>query len=269
MTLDRHIRTVEDVLRLLDDMFIAEADRWTTRGGSTWWDTFYANRDRPVPFFAAKPDENLASYLARGLLAPAGPGVVTPTGGAVTARGAITAGRALDLGCGPGRNAIHLAAAGYPVDAVDLSPAAIAWARDRATEAGVDVRFHQGDIFALTESELTGPYDLIYDSGCFHHLPPHRRISYLALLDRALAPGGHFALTCFAVGTENSGSERPDADFYRNPTLDGGLAYAPDSLRTIFANLTELELRPMRDEPPQSPYFGEPFLLTALFRKAA
>jgi hypothetical protein len=49
----------------------------------------------------------------------------------------------------------------------------------------VTVDFRCGDAFAAT-----GPYDLIYDSGCLHHLPPHRRISYLALLERALAPGG-------------------------------------------------------------------------------
>lgn len=239
---DRNIRTVEDVLTLLDGMFAPEVDRWTTSGGSSWWDGFYADRSRPVPFFQPGADENLASYLDRGLVrAP---------------------GRALDLGCGPGRNAIHLAAAGFTVDAVDLSPAAVEWATERASEAGVEVRFRVGDAFA--EGVADGPYDLIYDSGCFHHLPPHRRISYLALLDRALAPGGYFGLTAF---TTDHGSQRPDADFYRNPHLDGGLGYTPESLRWIFADLTEVELRRMRDEPPESGLFGVPFLWTALFRR--
>ena len=110
-----------------------------------------------------------------------------------------------------------------------------------------------------------GPYDLVYDSGCFHHLPPHRRISYLALLDRVLAPGGHVALACFAAGA--MGCELPDADLYRRATLDGGLAYTPESLRDIFAGLTEIGIRRMRDEPGHSPRFGEPFLWTALFRR--
>ncbi|SFF55293.1 Methyltransferase domain-containing protein [Streptomyces mirabilis] len=86
------------------------------------------------------------------------------------------------------------------MDEVDLSPTAIAWAQDRAREAGAEIRFHCGDAFALTDRDWGGPYDLVHDSGCFHHLPPHRRISYLALLDRVLAPGGHLALTCFAAG---------------------------------------------------------------------
>ncbi|MCX5090460.1 class I SAM-dependent methyltransferase [Streptomyces sp. NBC_00365] len=241
--MDRNIRTIDDVLKLLDGLFAPEADRWTS-GGAAWWDGFYADRSKPVPFFVAKPDENLVGYLAENLIAP---------------------GRALDLGCGPGRNTLHLAAAGFQVDAVDLSPTAIAWAEDRARETGATIRFHCGDAFALTPDELDGPYDLIYDSGCFHHLPPHRRISYLALLDRVLAPGGHLALTCFAAG--EMGSELPDQAFYQQSALHGGLAYTPESLRWVFSDLTEVELRRMRDEPPESALFGEPFLWTALFRR--
>jgi SAM-dependent methyltransferase len=241
--MERDIRTVEDVMRLLDGLFAPEADRWT-EGAGGWWDGFYADRDKGVPFFAAKPDESLVSYLDRGLVTP---------------------GRALDLGCGPGRNALLLAARGFEVDAVDLSPAALDWARERAREAGADIRFHLGDAFAMGPEELTGPYDLICDSGCFHHLPPHRRPGYLALLDRLLAPGGRFALSCFAAGA--MGSELPDAQFYRESRLHGGLGYTPESLRWIFSGLTEIELRRMRDEPPDSPHFGEPFLWTALFRR--
>lgn len=243
---NRDIRTVEDVLTLLDGLFAPAADRWT-EGGADWWDGFYADRDKPVPFFVPKPDENLVAYVERGLL-PAG-------------------GRALDLGCGPGRNSLYLASLGYEVDAVDLSATAIAWAEERAHKAGAtgSVRFVCGNAFSTPA--LDGPYDLIYDSGCFHHLPPHRRVSYLALLDRVLAPGGHFALTAFAAGEGGMGSELPDADFYRQGKLDGGLAYTDTELRTLFAGLTEVEVRRMRDEPTTSPAFGEPFLWTALFRR--
>ncbi|MCC9307202.1 class I SAM-dependent methyltransferase [Kitasatospora sp. RB6PN24] len=243
--MNRQIRTVEDVLSLLDGLFTPEADRWTP-GSADWWDRFYADRDRGVPFFVAKPDENLVEHLERGPL---------------------TGGRALDLGCGPGRNALHLAAHGYEVDAVDLSPAALAWAEDRAAGQGApprpQARFHQGDIFTVDLPHEQ--YDLIYDSGCLHHLPPHRRISYLALLDRRLAPGGHFALTAFATG---HGSGLSDAEFYRRGRLEGGLAYAADDLRHLFADLTELEIRPMRPQPADSPLFGVDFLLTGLFRRA-
>lgn len=243
--MDQNVRTVDDLLTLLDGLFASVGDRWTADAAS-WWDDFYADRSRPVPFFAAKPDENLVSYLARGLISP---------------------GRALDLGCGPGRNALHIASRGFEVDVVDLSPTALAWAEDRAREAGADIRFHRGDAFALTTGELGGPYELVYDSGCFHHLPPHRRISYLALLERTLAPGGHFALSCFAAG--RMGSELPDAAFYRDARLHGGVAYTAEALRRMFHDLTEVELRHMRQEPSESPLFGESFLWTALFRRDA
>ncbi|MFJ6883388.1 class I SAM-dependent methyltransferase [Streptomyces californicus] len=250
--MDRNVRTTDDVMTLMDGLFAPEADRWT-EGGASWWDGFYADRSKAVPFFVEKPDESLDAAVRRGPIAP---------------------GRALDLGCGPGRNALHLASLGFDVDAVDLSPAAIDWARERAAEkpaAAGEVRFHRGDAFALTVpgAELAGPYDLINDSGCFHHLPPHRRISYLALLERCLAPGGHFVLTCFASGEGGMGSELPDAELYRTGGLHGGLAYSAEALRDIFAELTEIGLRRMNDEAPASPLFGESFLWAAHFRKAA
>lgn len=248
--MDRTVRTVEDVLALLDGLFASgsEAGRLATGDGKDFWDRFYADRSRPVPFFVAKPDENLAACLDQGLILP---------------------GRALDLGCGAGRNALFLASRGFEVDAVDLSLAAVAWGEDRAREVGADVRFLCGDAFALPATELSGPYDLVVDSGCFHHLPPHRRVSYLTLLDRVLTPGGHLALTCFAAGEGGMGSEVADADLYRERELQGGLAYTPESLRWIFSDLVEVELRRMRDEPPDSALFGARFLWTALFRRKA
>ncbi|MFJ8628097.1 class I SAM-dependent methyltransferase [Kitasatospora sp. NPDC093550] len=235
--MNRTVRTTEDVLGLLDRLFPPT---------EPFWDGFYADRSADRPFFTPAPDENLVSYLDRGLITP---------------------GRALDLGCGPGRNALHLAAAGFEVDAVDLSATAVAWAEERAREAGLAAgpRFHRADIF---EVELPhARYDLVYDSGCLHHLPPHRRISYLALLDRVLAPGGHFAVTAFAAGA--MGSERPDEELYRLGVLEGGLAYSPEELRSLFRELTPLELRPMAAQAPGSALFGLPFLLTALFRRTA
>ncbi|MGQ4515720.1 methyltransferase domain-containing protein [Streptomyces sp. DW26H14] len=249
--MDRAVRTVEDVFTLLDRLFSTRPGAGgdpATGDGKDFWDRFYADRSRPVPFFVPKPDESLAACVDRGLIAP---------------------GRALDLGCGAGRNALYLASRGFEVDAVDLSPVAVAWAGDRARGAGVGARFLSGDVFALPATELSGPYDLVVDSGCFHHLPPHRRVSYLGLLDRVLAPGGHFALTCFAAGEGGMGSELADEELYRARTLGGGLAYTPESLRRIFSGLVEVELRRMREEPPESALYGVPFLWAALFRRDA
>ncbi|WP_237106789.1 hypothetical protein [Nonomuraea sp. MG754425] len=105
----------------------------------------------------------------------------------------------------------------------------------------------------------------MYDSGCLHHLPPHRRVSYRALLERVLAPGGLLGLTCFAAG--GIGSERHDEDLYGDGELHGGLAYTPEELRRLFSDYAEVELRPMAEQPPGGPLFGSPVLLSALFRK--
>ncbi len=238
----RSIRSVDDVLDMLDQLF-ADDDprRQPGPGAASWWDGFYADRDRDVPFFVSKPDENLASYLDRGLIVP---------------------GRAADLGCGPGRNAIYLASRGFEVDAVDLSPVALAWAAERAYEAGVRVAFREGSIFAAGLPD--GRFDLVYDSGCLHHLPPHRRPAYLDLIGRLLAPGGYYALTCFATG--QMGSELADVEFYRERSLLGGIAFSQRDLRHVFSRLAEVEIRPMLPQPPDSAVFGVPFLLTALFR---
>ncbi|WP_129286624.1 class I SAM-dependent methyltransferase [Streptomyces sp. GZWMJZ-114] len=246
----RHIRTTEDVLTLLDGLFPASADRWS-EDGSAWWDSFYGDADRAILFRDAGPDEHLAAHLATGRLG--------------------TPGRALDLGCGTGRNAARLAAHGWEVDAVDLSATALATARTRVPATA---RLHHGDAFTLPA--LSGPYDLVHDGGCFHHLPPHRRLSHLALLARVLRPGGLLTLTCFASGHPDSGSELPDAAFYRGEfagSLYGGLAYPADALREIFAtapaSLTCVELRPMRVPDPDEGLFGAEFLWAGLFRRAA
>jgi SAM-dependent methyltransferase len=59
-------------------------------------------------------------------------------------RHAPAAGRALDLACGRGRHAIALARAGYDVDAVDISPTALASGRERA--GGLPIRWIEADL---------------------------------------------------------------------------------------------------------------------------
>lgn len=244
----RWVRAVDDALDLLDTLFDEAADRWSDRGGAAWWDDFYADRGRPVPFFRDAPDESLLAWQRAGLL-DAAPGTAV-----------------LELGCGPGRNAVWLAQQGASVHALDLSPEALAWGRERADAAGVAVRFERADV--LRWSPPADGYDLVVDSGCFHHLPPHRRITYLALLRRALRPGGRFALACFAVGGPDgvTGTSASDLDLYRAGSLGGGLAYTEDDLRALFTGLTPVEIRRMRDLPDDAPTFGRDFLWAALFR---
>ncbi|RDI36434.1 class I SAM-dependent methyltransferase [Falsibacillus pallidus] len=224
-----------DVLKMLDSLL---------REPAPFWNEFYTNREKNIPFFANIPDENLVSYFDSGLLTP---------------------GKVLELGAGPGRNAFYLAQKGSEVDAVDLSKEAIKWGKERASESKLPVNFIQGDIFEL-EIEKNS-YDIIYDSGCFHHIAPHRRMSYLDLLQKALKPGGYFAITCFAAGGQYGGSEISDWEVYRLRSLKGGLGYTEERLKTIFSGFQLIEMRKMEPMEEGNPTFGIQDMWTALFQK--
>lgn len=76
-----------------------------------------------------------------------------------TAARIIPPGRALVLACGTGRNALHLAEAGFEVDAVDISATAIEKARAEAERRHVDVKWRVADIEKLDLQRAS--YDLI------------------------------------------------------------------------------------------------------------
>lgn len=94
--------------------------------------------------------------------------------------GALPPGRALELGCGTGTNAIYLARHGWEVVAVDLVDRAIEQAREKADAAGVAARLLHGDATRLDELDAPGPYDLFFDLSCYCGIPPHRRDAYAA-----------------------------------------------------------------------------------------
>jgi SAM-dependent methyltransferase len=232
---DWFIYTTDDALHMLDLLL-------EDRSGA-WWDEFFADRSKPRPFITEWPDENLAGWFDGGLLTP---------------------GRVLELGCGLGRNATYLASLGCSVDAVDFSAQAIEWARKRAKSAGASVDFQCCSIFAATFT--AGSYDLVYDSGCFHHIPPHRRKDYVELVNRALKPGGSYGLVCYRPEV---GSGYTDQQVYERASLGGGLGYSEDRLRALWDNapFSVRVLRQMKKASRQGPCFGEDFLWVLLAAK--
>ncbi|MCU0573261.1 MAG: class I SAM-dependent methyltransferase [Syntrophobacteraceae bacterium] len=101
-------------------------------------------------------------------------------------------GRALDLGCGTGTNAITLARHGWEVTGVDFAPRAIRMARRKAAEAGFKIAFHAADVSDL--SMLTGPYDYVLDIGCLFVLGDRERSRYAETLARLTIPGSWYML---------------------------------------------------------------------------
>ena len=120
-------------------------------------------------------------YSERGTLWGAEPNVFV-----VDRLANVAPGRALDLGCGQGRNAIWLAARGHSVTAVDVSDVAVAQAAELAAEAGVEVDFLAADLQTWEPPETA--FDLVLLA--YIQAPPETRQAVHAKATRALAPGG-------------------------------------------------------------------------------
>lgn len=98
----------------------------------------------------------------------------------------LAPGRALDVACGEGRNAIWLASRGWRATGVDYSPVAIEKAARIAQERGVDVEWVTADVTQWTPEPRA--YDLVV--LLYLQLPAHERaIAYRGAAD-AVAPGG-------------------------------------------------------------------------------
>ena len=139
------------------------------------------------------------------------------------AGGALPApGRALDLACGAGRNAIYLAQNGWTVDAVDISPVALERARQRSGEgAQLAIHYLEQDLDAGFAG--IGQYDLIVNIR-YVNLPLLH-----TLIDR-LRPGGALLVEQHLAPTEGL---EPTIVGPRNPAF----RVAPGSLRHLARGL--------------------------------
>jgi 2-polyprenyl-3-methyl-5-hydroxy-6-metoxy-1,4-benzoquinol methylase len=104
--------------------------------------------------------------------------------------GELEPGRALDLACGEGQNAIWLASLGWEVTGVDFSEVAITKARARAEREGVEVDFVCADLQDFVPEP--GVFDLVI--VLYLHAPPEERRTVLSRAVDALSPGGTFVL---------------------------------------------------------------------------
>jgi 2-polyprenyl-3-methyl-5-hydroxy-6-metoxy-1,4-benzoquinol methylase len=142
--------------------------------------------------------------------------VLDPDLDAALTRHGIRSGRVLDMGTGPGTQAIALAERGFAVTATDVSAAAIAYGARKAKARRVDVTFVQDDVLS---TQLAGPFDIVLDRGCFHVLAPDQRPAYVDTMHRLLAPSGWLFLKTFS---------------HQQPGEQGPYRFAPDAIRALF-----------------------------------
>ena len=110
----------------------------------------------------------------------------TPSAFLIAETETLPPGRALDLACGAGRNAVWLARRGWQVTGVDFSDVALQAARGLAASARVDVEWIEAD--AVTWPAESRAYDLV--AVMYLQLPARERRAALARAAAAVRPGG-------------------------------------------------------------------------------
>lgn len=128
----------------------------------------------------------------------------------------IPPGRALDLGCGTGRNTLYLARRGWYAVGIDMLGRAIDKARSRAVGAAASARFIRGDVTRLSDLGIGDGYHLIVDSGCYYGLSGSQRAAYAAGVTRVAAEQAQLLM----------------AGFTKIPGVGGGIS--DDDLRRRF-----------------------------------
>jgi SAM-dependent methyltransferase len=128
------------------------------------WNDNYASAE-PPPWDTGVPDPMLVEMIESGAIAPC---------------------RTLEVGSGTGTNAIYLAQHGFAVVGVDISPLAVEQAR---TKANGRCRFETVDF--LNEPPPGGPFQFVFDRGCFHTFDEdHERTRFAENVAAGLVGGG-------------------------------------------------------------------------------
>jgi SAM-dependent methyltransferase len=100
----------------------------------------------------------------------------------------------LDLGTGPGTQAIELARRGFDATGSDVSPSAVKKAADLAARSRVPCRFVEDDLIL---TRITRTFDFVIDRGLLHNIPPGQRPLYVHSVWKLLRPGGHLMVKAY------------------------------------------------------------------------
>jgi SAM-dependent methyltransferase len=130
------------------------------------WNDSYASGQ--LPWDTGKPEDLLVEFVSSGGVKP---------------------GPTLEIGAGTGTNAIWLADRGFDVLGVDLAPLAVERARAKVDGRALRCRFAALDILAAPPPG--GPFQFVFDRGCFHVFDEAgERQRFAEQVAAALAPGG-------------------------------------------------------------------------------
>jgi SAM-dependent methyltransferase len=129
------------------------------------WNEHYLRGE--LPWDTDAPDPHLVDFVRAGKIAP---------------------GRALEIGSGTGTNALWLAAQGFDVLGIDVSQRAVEMAAAKTGPETPRVTFAMHDVL---EDTLAGPFDFVFDRGCFHVFDaPEQRTRFAQRVADVLRPEG-------------------------------------------------------------------------------
>ena len=176
------------------------------------WDASY--QDGPAPWDVGRPQPAVVRLASDGGFASA----------------------VLDAGCGTGENALHLASLGLSVLGVDVAETALAMARAKAADRGVEVEFAVAD--ALELERLGRRFATVLDCGLFHTFDGDERPGYVASVASVTEPAGTLYVLCFSDRGPDTGPHPVSEEDLRAAFPPGSgwqvLAIEPDRVLTRF-----------------------------------
>ena len=143
------------------------------------WDASYS--DGPAPWDIGQPQPAIVRLASQGGFA----------------------GAVLDAGCGTGENALHVASLGLPVLGFDVAETALAIARAKAGDRGLDAEFAAAD--ALQLEHLGRRFETVLDCGLFHSFDGDERPRYAASLASVTEHDGTLYVLCFSDDGPDTG----------------------------------------------------------------
>jgi SAM-dependent methyltransferase len=172
-----------------------------------------------------------------------------PNGRLVEEVADLAPGRALDVGCGEGADAIWLARRGWTVTAIDISDVAVARARAAAEEAGVSVEWISADV--LQTLLPAGAFDLV--SMQYPALPKSAGEAPVRTLLNRVRSGGLLLAVYHDLDDEHR-------EHMKSRGIDPSDYVGADDLALLLGDDFTVELhaiQPRRDPPPGTPHIAD------------
>lgn len=172
-----------------------------------------------------------------------------PNGRLVAEVTGLPPGRALDVGCGEGADAIWLASRGWTVTAIDISEVAVSRAREAGERAGVAVEWVCGD--ALQTPFQVGSFDLV--SLQYPALPKAAGEAAVRRLLETVRPGGVLLAVYHDLGEEHRAHMKSEG-------FDPADFVDADELAQLLGADFTVELHvvePRIDPPPDTPHVAD------------